>query len=133
MFLILYAYFENTPKEYYRNRRIRQNISSYSVIALKTFKRTRKNADFRVVLLYKVVSEYVKSILACTENMFKAYKRIRRIRQEYFAQRWASTLANRSNARHRSNIRAPHALSPQMYESKVWESVWPEGQEAIHS
>ncbi len=35
-------------------------------------------------------------------------------------QRWASTLANRSNARHRSNIRA-------------WESVWPEGQESIHS
>ncbi len=30
-------------------------------------------------------------------------------------QRWASTLANRSNARHRSNIRAPHAPSPQMY------------------
>ncbi len=43
--------------------------------------------------------------------------------------RWASTLANRSNARHRSTIRAP----PQMYVSKVWESVWPEGQEAIHS
>ncbi len=27
----------------------------------------------------------------------------------------------------------PHAPSPQMYISKVWESVWPEGQEAIHS
>ncbi len=27
----------------------------------------------------------------------------------------------------------PHAPSPQMYVSKVWESVWPEGQEAIHS
>ncbi len=27
----------------------------------------------------------------------------------------------------------PHALSPQMYVFKVWESVWPEGQEAIHS
>jgi hypothetical protein len=37
-------------------------------------------------------------------------------------QRWASTLANRSNARHRSNIRAPHAPSPQIYVSKVWES-----------
>jgi hypothetical protein len=36
----------------------------------------------------------------------------------------ASTLANWSNARHRSNIRAP---SPQMYVSKVWKSVWPEG------
>ena len=38
-----------------------------------------------MVLLYKVVSEHVKSILACTENLFKAYERIRRIRQEYFA------------------------------------------------
>ncbi len=38
-------------------------------------------------------------------------------------QRWVSTLANRSTARHRSNIRAPHAPSPQMYKSKVWESV----------
>jgi hypothetical protein len=27
----------------------------------------------------------------------------------------------------------PHAPSPQMHESKVWESVWPEGQEAFHS
>ncbi len=27
----------------------------------------------------------------------------------------------------------PHAPSPRMYVSKVWESVWPEGQEAIHS
>jgi hypothetical protein len=43
-------------------------------------------------------------------------------------QRWASTLANRSNARHRSNIRAPSPRPPpQMYVSKVWESVWPEG------
>ncbi len=27
----------------------------------------------------------------------------------------------------------PHVPSPPMYASKVWESVWPEGQEAIHS
>ncbi len=27
----------------------------------------------------------------------------------------------------------PHAPSPQMYVYKVWESVCPEGQEAIHS
>ncbi len=27
----------------------------------------------------------------------------------------------------------PHAPSPQIYASKMWESVWPEGQEAIHS
>jgi hypothetical protein len=50
----------------------------------------------------------------------------------YLDQRWALTLANRSNAQHQSNIRAPAPL-PQMYVSKVWESVWPEGQEAIHS
>ncbi len=34
---------------------------------------------------YDVVSEYVKSILVCTENTLKAYKHIRGIRQEYFA------------------------------------------------
>ncbi len=51
-------------------------------------------------------------------------------------QRWASTLANRSNARHRSNIRAPppRPLPPGvLYVPKVWESVWAEGQEASHS
>ncbi len=52
---------------------------------------------------------------------------------EDIMQRWASTLANRSNVRHRSNIRAPPRPPPQLYESKMWESVWPEGQEAIHS
>jgi hypothetical protein len=26
-----------------------------------------------------------------------------------------------------------HPPPPQIYASKVWESVWPEGQEAIHS
>ncbi len=41
-------------------------------------------------------------------------------------QRWASTLAKRSNARHGSNIRAL-PRPPQMYVSKVWESVGPEG------
>jgi hypothetical protein len=35
--------------------------------------------------LYKVVSEYAKSILSCTENTLKAFKRNRRIRQEYLA------------------------------------------------
>jgi hypothetical protein len=36
---------------------------------------------------------------------------------------------------HRSNIRAPPPAPPppQMYVSKVWEYVWPEGHEAIHS
>ncbi len=46
---------------------------------------------------------------------------------ECWLQKWASTLAKKSNARHRSNIRAPPRLPPQMYVSKVWESVWPEG------
>jgi hypothetical protein len=42
--------------------------------------------DFRAVIyIYKVVSEYAKSILACMENTLKEYKRIWRIRQEYFA------------------------------------------------
>ncbi len=35
--------------------------------------------------IYKVVSGYAKSILACMENTLKEYKRIWRIRQEYFA------------------------------------------------
>ncbi len=36
-------------------------------------------------------------------------------------------------ARHRSNIRAPPRPLPQMYVQKVWDSVWPEEQKAIHS
>jgi hypothetical protein len=49
-------------------------------------------------------------------------------------QRWASTLANRSNARHRSNIRAlPPPPPPPDVRIQMWESVGPEGQEAIHS
>jgi hypothetical protein len=35
--------------------------------------------------LNKVMSKYAKSILAYTENKLKEYKRIWRIRQEYFA------------------------------------------------
>jgi hypothetical protein len=35
--------------------------------------------------LYKVVSEYAKSILLCTGNTLKAFKRNRRIRREYLA------------------------------------------------
>ncbi len=35
--------------------------------------------------LDEVVSRYVKSILAYTENKLKEFKRIRRIPQEYFA------------------------------------------------
>jgi hypothetical protein len=37
---------------------------------------------------YKVVSEYAKTILTCTENTLKAFKSIRRIRQKYFAVCW---------------------------------------------
>jgi hypothetical protein len=40
--------------------------------------------------LHKVVSEYAKSILACTENTPKAYKRNRRTRQEYFYKEYAN-------------------------------------------
>ncbi len=41
--------------------------------------------DFRVVFIYvyKIVSEYVKSILAGMENKLKEYKRIWRIRKGY--------------------------------------------------
>jgi hypothetical protein len=35
--------------------------------------------------MYKVVSEYAKSILACVENTCKEDNRIWRMRQEYFA------------------------------------------------
>ncbi len=35
--------------------------------------------------LYEVVSEYAESVLPCSENKLKEYKRIRWIRQEYFA------------------------------------------------
>ncbi len=50
-------------------------------------------------------------------------------------QRWASTLANRSNARHRSNIRAPppHPHPPPrcMY-PKCRNLCCQKGQEAVH-
>ncbi len=51
----------------------------------------------------------------------------------HYSQRWTSTLANRSNARHHLISEPPHAPSQQMYASKVWETLWPEGQESIHS
>jgi hypothetical protein len=35
--------------------------------------------------MYKVVSEYAKSILVCMENTLKENKRIWRMRQEYFS------------------------------------------------
>jgi hypothetical protein len=42
-------------------------------------------AILELVYLHKVVSEYTKSILAYTENTLKAFKSIRRIRQDCFA------------------------------------------------
>jgi hypothetical protein len=41
--------------------------------------------NFAVVILYEVFSEYAETILACLENKLKQYKRIKRIRQGYFA------------------------------------------------
>jgi hypothetical protein len=35
--------------------------------------------------MYEVISEYVKSILACTENTLKEFNNLRIIRKEYFA------------------------------------------------
>jgi hypothetical protein len=44
-----------------------------------------RQKSFIVVGQYaKIVSEYAKIILACTEYTLKACKRLRRIRQEYF-------------------------------------------------
>ncbi len=77
VFLILYAYFENTLKELRRSQRVHRRQKTLSVHG--------DHGDFRVVLFYKVVSEYAKSILSCTEKTLKAFKRIRRIRQEYIA------------------------------------------------
>ncbi len=41
------------------------------------------HGNFRVVFSQEVVSGY-QNILACSENTLKAYKRIKRIRQECF-------------------------------------------------
>ncbi len=54
-------------------------------MAPKDFKHTEIKAFLERFYLYKVVSDYAKSILACTENSLKVFKRIRRIRQECFA------------------------------------------------
>ncbi len=54
-------------------------------MAHNDFKRTRRTAILEWFYIYKVVSEYAKSILACMENTLKEYKRIWRTRQEYFA------------------------------------------------
>ncbi len=43
------------------------------------------SAILELCYLYKVVSEYTKSILSYTDNTLKAFKRMRRIRQDYFA------------------------------------------------
>jgi hypothetical protein len=49
-------------------------------------KRTRgEHSDFGVFPMYKVASEYAKSILECTEITSKEYKHLKGIRQEYFA------------------------------------------------
>jgi hypothetical protein len=51
----------------------------------KIFKRTENAAILDQFYMYEVVSEYAKSILACVENTLKEFKRIWRMRQEYFA------------------------------------------------
>jgi murein L,D-transpeptidase YafK len=55
------------------------------------------NGNFRVVYLYKVVSLYAKSILACMKNTLKEYKRIWRIRQEYFRSEFSTKTKNISD------------------------------------
>jgi hypothetical protein len=74
---LIYAYFENTAKEFYRSRRIRQKyFIVFDDCAKSLYAYAERTAIFRGVYLYGVVSKYTKSILACT---LKAYKRIRRI------------------------------------------------------
>ncbi len=85
VFLFLYVYGSKilqksfikvgvTPKVF--NRMWRMHEKSLSV------HRDYGNIEW---FIYKVVSEYAKSILACMENTHKEYKHIWRIRQEYFA------------------------------------------------
>jgi hypothetical protein len=45
----------------------------------------RGYGDFIMVLYNQSRLEYAKSIIACTENTLKEYKRILRIRQDYIA------------------------------------------------
>ena len=53
-------------------------------MALKPLSVQGKTTILEWFTIYEVVSEYVKSIFACTENTLEEYKRLRRIRQEYF-------------------------------------------------
>jgi hypothetical protein len=86
VFLIFYAYFENTPKELCRSRRIRRKyLIVFGNGAKILYAYTEITAILEWFYLYKVVSEYAESILTCTENTLKAFKRVRRIRQEYLA------------------------------------------------
>jgi hypothetical protein len=84
--LSTYVYFENTPKVFYPTRRIRQK---YLIIFGQGAKSLSQYMEITVILegyyLYKIISEYVKNILACTENKLKEYKRIWRIHKGYFA------------------------------------------------
>ncbi len=50
--------------------------------SLKTYKEI--TAILEGFYLCKIVSQYAKSIFACMPNKLKEYKRIWRIRQEYF-------------------------------------------------
>jgi hypothetical protein len=55
-------------------------------MAPKTLSVHGDNGKFRVVsFIQSRLRKYAKSILACTENTLKAFKRLRRIPQEYFA------------------------------------------------
>jgi hypothetical protein len=74
------------PIELYRSWRIRPK---YLIGFGNGAKRLKANTEITAILelfyLYKVVSEYGKSILAYTENTLKAFKRIWRVRQDCFA------------------------------------------------
>ncbi len=87
VFFTLHTNFENSPKVFYRSRRI---CPKYLIVFRDCFKSLLEAyKENRAILewfyFYKVISENPKRILACTENALKGYKRLRRIRQEYFA------------------------------------------------
>ncbi len=62
--------------------------------------------------IHEVVSEYVKSIFACTENTLEEYKRLRRIRHEYFAVYGENADRDKSSLSRRSFVQNPKKSDP---------------------
>ncbi len=77
---------ENTLKVFYHCWRI---LQKYLIVFGECAKSILAHTEIAAILvrfeMYKVVSEYAKSILACMENTLSEDKRIWRMRLEYFA------------------------------------------------